>query len=345
MAERMLTYAEAIQEALDEEMTRDPSVYVLGEDVAIWGNLFGCTKGLLAKYGKERVRDTPISEAALMGCAVGSAASGMRPVAEIMYIDFISIAIDQIINHAARWHQLSGGKVKVPLVVRTQGGVGFRNSSQHSQSLENWFVNIPGLVVVMPSTPYDVKGLLKASIRDDNPVIFIEHKAVYRNKGNVPKEDYVVPLGVAEVKRAGTDLTIVANSWMVLHALEAAEELAKAGHQRRGRGPPHSLPAGREDDHRLGAKDRSLPGGERSPGRRRVERDGRLDGDGALLLRHEETHGEAVRTANGHPLRQGPGAGGCSPHGGRGPRSQSASRTIGRLPWRPRWLCPSSGRR
>jgi pyruvate/2-oxoglutarate/acetoin dehydrogenase E1 component len=229
MAERMLTYAEAIQEALDEEMTRDPSVYVLGEDVAIWGNLFGCTKGLLAKYGKERVRDTPISEAALMGCAVGSAASGMRPVAEIMYIDFISIAIDQIINHAARWHQLSGGKVKIPLVVRTQGGVGFRNSSQHSQSLENWFVNIPGLVVVMPSTPYDVKGLLKASIRDDNPVIFIEHKAVYRNKGAVPKEDYVIPLGVAEVKRAGTDLTIVANSWMVLHALEAAEELAKAG--------------------------------------------------------------------------------------------------------------------
>ena len=229
MAERMLTYAEAIQEALDEELTRDPSVYVLGEDVAIWGNLFGCTKGLLAKYGKDRVRDTPISEAALMGCAVGSAASGMRPVAEIMYIDFISIAIDQIINHAARWHQLSGGKVKIPLVVRTQGGVGFRNSSQHSQSLENWFVNIPGLVVVMPSTPYDVKGLLKAAIRDDNPVIFIEHKAVYRNKGIVPKEDYVVPLGVAEVKRAGTDLTIVANSWMVLHALAAAEELAKGG--------------------------------------------------------------------------------------------------------------------
>jgi len=229
MAERMITYAEAIQEALDEEMTRDPSVYVLGEDVAIWGNLFGCTKGLLAKYGKERVRDTPISEAALMGCTVGSAAAGLRPVAEIMYIDFISIAMDQIVNHAARWHQLSGGKVKVPLVVRTQGGVGFRNSSQHSQSLENWFVNVPGLVVVMPSTPYDVKGLLKSSIRNDNPVIFIEHKAVYRNKGNVPAEDYLIPLGVAEVKRAGTDLTIIANSWMVLHALAAAEELARQG--------------------------------------------------------------------------------------------------------------------
>jgi len=229
MADRTLTYAEAIQEALDQEMARDPAVYVLGEDVAIWGNLFGCTKGLVAKYGKERVRDTPISEAALMGCTVGSAAAGLRPVAEIMYIDFISIALDQIINHAARWHQLSGGRVKVPMVVRTQGGVGFRNSSQHSQSLENWFVNIPGLVVVMPSMPYDVKGLLKAAVRDDNPVIFIEHKAMYRNKGVVPVDDYVIPLGKADVKRAGTDLTIVATSWMVVHALAAAEELAKQG--------------------------------------------------------------------------------------------------------------------
>ncbi len=229
MAERTLTYAEAIREALDQELARDPSVCVMGEDVGVWGNLFGCTKGLLEKYGSARVRDTPISEAALMGCGAGSAAAGMRPVVEIMYIDFISIAMDQIVNHAARWHQLSGGKVTVPLVVRTQGGVGFRNSSQHSQSLENWFVNVPGLVVVMPATPYDVKGLLKAAIRDDNPVIFIEHKAMYRNKGPVPPDDYVIPLGVAEVKRQGTDLTIVANSWMVLHALAAAEELAGEG--------------------------------------------------------------------------------------------------------------------
>jgi pyruvate/2-oxoglutarate/acetoin dehydrogenase E1 component len=229
MAERLLTYVEAIKEALDEELARDPSTYVLGEDVGVWGNLYGCTRGLLQKYGKERVRDTPISEAALMGCAVGSAAAGMRPIAEIMYIDFISLAMDQIINHGARWHQLSGGKLKVPLVVRTQGGVGLRNSSQHSQSLENWFVNVPGLVVVMPSTAYDVKGLLKASIRDDNPVIFIEHKALYQTTGNVPKEDYVIPLGVAELKRQGTDLTIVATSWMVLHALAAADELAQQG--------------------------------------------------------------------------------------------------------------------
>ena len=229
MADRMLTYADAIREALDQELARDPSVYLLGEDVGVWGNLFGCSRGLLEKYGPERVRDTPISEAALMGCAAGSAAAGMRPVAEIMYIDFVSIAMDQIVNHAARWHQLSGGKVTVPLVVRTQGGVGFRNSSQHSQSLENWFVNVPGLVVVMPSTPYDAKGLLKAAIRDDNPVVVIEHKAVYRNKGPVPEDDYVIPLGVADVKRPGRDLTIVATSWMVLHALAAADELVREG--------------------------------------------------------------------------------------------------------------------
>jgi pyruvate/2-oxoglutarate/acetoin dehydrogenase E1 component len=197
--------------------------------VGVWGNLFGCSRGLLAKYGPDRVCDTPISEAALMGCAAGSAAAGLRPVAEIMYIDFISIAMDQIVNHAARWHQLSGGKVRVPMVVRTQGGVGFRNSSQHSQSLENWFVNVPGLVVVMPSTPYDAKGLLKAAIRDDNPVIVIEHKALYRNKGPVPEDDYLVPLGVADVKRPGRDLTIVATSWMVLHALEASGQLAREG--------------------------------------------------------------------------------------------------------------------
>lgn len=229
MSERLLTYAEAIKEALDQEMARDESVFLMGEDIGVWGNLFGCSRGLLEKYGKQRVRDTPISEAAFTGCGVGSAAAGLRPVVEIMYIDFISIATDQIVNHAARWHQLSCGKITVPMVIRTQGGVGFRNSSQHSQSLENWFVNIPGLVVVMPSTPYDVKGLLKASIRDDNPVVFIEHKAVYRNKGPVPEDDYVLPLGVADIKREGKDLTIVANSWMVLHALAAAEELSKEG--------------------------------------------------------------------------------------------------------------------
>ncbi len=229
MEPRMLTYAQAIQEALSEEMERDERVYIIGEDVGVWGNLYGCTKGLLAKFGNARVLDTPISEAGFMGCAVGSAAAGLRPVAEIMFIDFITIAMDQIINHAARWHQLSNGAVRVPLVVRTQGGVGTRNSSQHSQSLENWFVNVPGLLVVMPATPYDAKGLLKAAIRDDNPVIFIEHKGLYRIKGPVPREDYLVPLGLAEVRREGTDLTIVANSMMVHHAMGAAEELAREG--------------------------------------------------------------------------------------------------------------------
>ena len=227
--QRFITYADAIREALDEELSRDECVYIMGEDVGVWGNLFGCSRGLLDKYGKERVRDTPISEAAFMGCGAGSAAAGLRPVVEIMYIDFISIAMDQIVNHAARWRQLSGGRLTVPVTVRTQQGVGYRNSSQHSQTLESWFVNVPGLIVVTPSTPCDVKGLLKSAIRDDNPVIFIEHKAMYREKGPVPEEEYLIPLGEADVKREGKDLTIVANSWMVIHALAAAEELAGEG--------------------------------------------------------------------------------------------------------------------
>jgi pyruvate/2-oxoglutarate/acetoin dehydrogenase E1 component len=201
----------------------------MGEDIGVWGNLFLCSKGLLEKFGPERVRDTPISEAAIAGAAVGAAANGLRPVIEIMYIDFVSIALDQLINYAARYPQLSRGKVRVPMVLRTQGGVGFRNSSQHSQSLENWFVNVPGLFVVMPSTPYEAKGLLKAAIRNDNPVVVIEHKALYTKKGPVPATDYVVPLGKAAVKREGSDVTIVATSWMSLHALQAAEILAEEG--------------------------------------------------------------------------------------------------------------------
>lgn len=201
----------------------------MGEDIAVWGNLFQCSKGLLDKYGPDRVRDTPISEAAIAGAAVGAAASGMRPVFEIMYIDFLSIALDQIINHAARYPQMGRGKVRIPITIRTQGGVGFRNSSQHSQSLENWLVNVPGVYVVMPATPYEAKGLLKAAIRNDNPVLVIEHKALYKLKGPVPEEDYVLPLGKAAVKRTGKDVTIIGTSWMAVHALEAAEELAKEG--------------------------------------------------------------------------------------------------------------------
>ena len=226
---RTITYSEALREAFAEEMRRDSSVYLIGEDVGRWGSLFKAAKGLLEEFGPDQVKDAPISEAAIAGCAVGSAAMGMRPIAEIMYIDFISIAMDQIVNHAAKYRQLSCGTVKVPVVFRTQGGVGVRNSSQHSQSLENWFVNVPGLITVMPSTPYDAKGLLKSAIRDDNPVIFIEHKALYFVKGQVPAEPYLVPFGVADVKREGQDVTIIATSWMVTHALAAAQKLAAEG--------------------------------------------------------------------------------------------------------------------
>jgi len=224
-----ITYGQALGQAYREEMLRDENVYLMGEDVGRWGSLYRASTGLLEEFGPERVKDAPLSEAAIAGCAVGSAAMGMRPIAEIMYIDFISIAMDQIVNHAAKWHQLSNGKVKVPLVIRTQGGAGRRNSSQHSQSLENWFVNIPGLIVVMPSSPYDIKGLLKSSIRNDNPVIFIEHKSLYFEKEEVPTEEYLIPLGKANVKREGEDVTIVATSWMVKFAMEAAGQLAQEG--------------------------------------------------------------------------------------------------------------------
>jgi pyruvate/2-oxoglutarate/acetoin dehydrogenase E1 component len=224
-----ISYGEALGQAYREEMLRDENVYLIGEDVGRWGSLYRASRGLLEEFGPERVKDAPLSEAAIAGCAVGSAALGMRPIAEIMYIDFITIAMDQIVNHAAKWHQLSCGKVKMPIVFRTQGGAGRRNSSQHSQSLENWFVNIPGLIVVMPSSPYDIKGLLKSSVRNDNPVVFIEHKSLYFTEEDVPTEEYLIPLGQANVKREGEDVTIVATSWMVGFAMEAADQLAGDG--------------------------------------------------------------------------------------------------------------------
>lgn len=224
-----ITYGEALGQAYREEMLRDENVFLMGEDVGRWGSLYRASRGLLEEFGPDRVKDAPLSEAAIAGCAVGSAALGLRPIAEIMYIDFISIAMDQIVNHAAKWHQLSNGKVKMPLVIRTQGGAGRRNSSQHSQSLENWFVNVPGLIVVMPSSPYDIKGLLKSSVRNDNPVVFIEHKSLYFAKEDVPVEEYLIPLGKASVKREGEDVSIVATSWMVGFAMEAAEQLAREG--------------------------------------------------------------------------------------------------------------------
>ena len=226
---REITYREAIREALREEMRRDESVFLIGEDIAEFGGSYKVTLGLVEEFGKERVRNTPISESAIIGAAVGAAIAGMRPVAEIMYVDFTTLAMDQIVNQAAKIRYMTGGQVKVPLVIRTQGGGGRSAAAHHSQSLEAWFFHVPGLKVVMPSTPYDAKGLLKAAIRDDNPVIFIEHKLLYAEKGDVPEEDYLVPIGKANVKREGEDITIVASSFMVKKALLAAEELDKEG--------------------------------------------------------------------------------------------------------------------
>jgi pyruvate/2-oxoglutarate/acetoin dehydrogenase E1 component len=228
---RKITYREAVVEALREEMKRDERVYLLGEDIGEFGGSYKTTQGLLQEFGKERVRNTPISEAAIVGCSLGSALLGMRPVAELMYIDFSGIAMDQIANQMAKVKYMFGGKAKVPVVIRTQGGTGRSSAAQHAQSLEAWFVHIPGLKVVMPSTAYDCKGLLKAAIRDDNPVFFIEHKLLYTTTSEIPEEDYVLPLGKADVKREGSDCTIVATSRMVHFALDAADRLAAEGIQ------------------------------------------------------------------------------------------------------------------
>lgn len=229
MPERELTYAEAIREALREEMQRDSSIFLIGEDIGVYGGAFGVTQGLLEEFGAERVIDTPISEAAIAGAAVGASLLGMRPVAEIMFFDFMTLCADQIVNQAAKIRFMFGGKAKVSIVIRSPVGSGTGAAGHHSGSLESWFTHVPGLKVVAPATPYDAKGLLKASIRDDNPVIFVEHKLLYRIRGPVPEEEYLVPLGVGAVKRKGKDLTIVAYSIMVRRSLEAAEVLAREG--------------------------------------------------------------------------------------------------------------------
>jgi len=226
---RTLTFAAALNEALQQEMRRDPNIYVAGEDVGVYGGIFGVTAGLLEEFGEERVKDTPISESAIIGSAVGAAATGLRPVVELMFIDFIGVALDQLYNQAAKMKYMFGGKAKLPLVVRTTCGAGMGAAAQHSQCLEAWFMHIPGLKVAMPSTPYDAKGLLITAIRDDNPVFFIEHKMLYGIEGEVPEEPYTIPFGVADVKREGKDVTVVATAAMVHKALAAAEELAKDG--------------------------------------------------------------------------------------------------------------------
>ena len=228
-AQREITFAEAVREALAEEMRRDSRVCIFGEDVAEAGTPFKVLSGLVEEFGKQRVIDTPISEAGFTGLAVGAAMTGMRPVVDIMFGDFITLTMDQMVNQAAKVHYMSGGKWKVPMVMRTTLGAARRSAAQHSQSLHAWFSHVPGLKVVMPSTPYDAKGLLKTAIRDENPVVFFEDKMSYKLKGLVPTEEYTIPFGIADIKREGSDITIVGTSSMVQVALGAAAQLEKIG--------------------------------------------------------------------------------------------------------------------
>jgi 2-oxoisovalerate dehydrogenase E1 component len=226
---RQISYAQALIEAQREEMKRDPKVFIMGEDVGLYGGAYGATRDLMKEFGEWRVLDTPISEATIGGAAVGAAMAGMRPVAEIMYVDFTPLAMDQVANQGAKNRYMFGGKTSVPMVIRTEGGAGRAIAAHHSQSLESLWTHFPGIYVVMPSTPYDAKGLLKAAIRDDNPVMFIEHKMLYKDKGPVPEEDYIIPFGVADIKRPGKDITLVTYSRQVFNALDAANVVAKEG--------------------------------------------------------------------------------------------------------------------
>lgn len=219
----------AIRSALELEMERDSSVFQIGEDIGLSGGVFGTTAGLYAKFGAKRVMDTPISESGFVGAATGAAALGLRPVVSLMFVDFIGVCLDQILNQAAKMRYMFGGKAKIPMVVRANFGAGLGAGAQHSQSLEAFFMHIPGLKVIMPSTPYDAKGLLIAAIRDDNPVIFLEHKLLYGRPGEVPEESYTIPIGNADIKRSGTDVTVVATGLMVHQALSAAEKAEAEG--------------------------------------------------------------------------------------------------------------------
>ena len=229
MPEREITFAEAIREALAEELRRDPRVFIIGEDVAEAGTPFKVLSGLVDEFGTQRIIDSPISEPGITGLGVGAAMTGMRPIVDIMFGDFLTLAMDQIVNQAAKVHYMSGGKQKAPIVFRTTLGATRRSAAQHSQSLQAWVSHVPGLKVVLPSTPYDAKGLLKTAIRDENPVVFIEDKLMYKNKGPVPAEEYLIPFGVADIKLKGEDITLVATSSMVQVALGAADKLKEIG--------------------------------------------------------------------------------------------------------------------
>jgi pyruvate/2-oxoglutarate/acetoin dehydrogenase E1 component len=230
MSTRELTFAQAIREALDEEMARDERIIILGEDVGAWGGVFRTTEGLFQKYGPERVIDTPLSEAGFVGLSVGAAMTGFHPVPEIMFGDFITLVMDQLVNQAAKMRYMTGGQIQVPLTVRATMGGGRSSGAQHSQSWHAWFAHVPGLKVVVPSTPYDAKGLLKTALREPNPVIFFEDKVMYAKvKGPVPEEEYCIPFGQADIKRAGKDVTLIALSRMIHPSLAAAEKLAAEG--------------------------------------------------------------------------------------------------------------------
>jgi pyruvate dehydrogenase E1 component beta subunit len=225
----VLTMREALNQAMSEEMTRDPNVFILGEEVGAYQGAYKITQGLVAKFGEWRVRDTPIAEEAIAGIAVGAAWIGLRPIAEMMTFNFSLLALDMIVNHAAKYRYMSGGQIRCPMVMRGPSGAAAQVAAQHSQAFESWYVNVPGLVVVMPSTPKDAKGLLKSAIRDDNPVIFMENEVLYNMKGEVPDEEYHIPLGLSEVKREGDAVTIVAWSRSCMTSLEAARKLAEQG--------------------------------------------------------------------------------------------------------------------
>ncbi|WP_462421292.1 alpha-ketoacid dehydrogenase subunit beta [Salinicoccus sp. Marseille-QA3877] len=226
---REITYAQALREAMSQRMRVDENVFMLGEDIGVYGGAFGVTNGMTNEFGHERIRITPISESAISGCAVGAAMMGMRPILELQFSDFVMIAMDNIVNQAAKMRYMFGGKAQVPTVIRLPGGSGAGFAAQHSQSLEAWMTHVPGLIVVQPSNAYDAKGLMKSAIDNNNPVIYYEHKLLYGTKGDVPEDEYEIPLGVADVKRKGADLTVVATGIMVSKTLEAAKELESQG--------------------------------------------------------------------------------------------------------------------
>jgi pyruvate dehydrogenase E1 component beta subunit len=226
---REISFSEALREAMAEEMSRDPAVFVIGEDVGLFGGVFGVTAGLYEKFGEKRVRDTPISEQAIVGAGLGAALVGMRPIAEIMFADFVTVAMDQVVNQAAKARYMSGGRASVPLTIRIVNGAPGSAAAQHSQSPESWFMNVPGLKIVIPATPYDAKGLLKTAIRGEDPVLFFEHKMLYALKGEVPEEDYTIPFGQAAIRRPGTAVTVIAIGGVLPKTMEAAAALAEQG--------------------------------------------------------------------------------------------------------------------